>query len=124
MFDLHGVIETYPVIFKPFMESLKLAGHKIFICSGPVPKKIRKELDDLGYIKGQHYDYMISVVDYLIGEGHKILYDENGDPWVDDKLWWSTKGDIAKLAHIDIVIDDRLEYKGNMPPGILFLQVR
>lgn len=47
MFDLHGVIESQPEIFKPLMKTMRLAGHKVYVCSGPHLNRIEDELKAL-----------------------------------------------------------------------------
>jgi hypothetical protein len=124
MFDLHGVIGEYPDLFKPFMKSLRILDHKVFVCSGPTLPKIKQELEDLGYRRGWHYDEVISVVDYLVANGTEFEYDEKGDPWTDDETWFKSKGEIAKLNNIHIMIDDSEKYKQFVDKETLFFLVK
>lgn len=124
MFDLHGVIETQPEVFKPLMKTMRLAGHKVYICSGPHIGRIKSELLALGYSLNHHYDEVISVADYLNSEGIEFKYDDNDNPWTEPEIWWGSKGKICKKYHIDIVIDDHEEYMMNLEPPTIFLLMK
>ena len=125
MFDLHGVSERMPELIKPMMKTFRHDGHYVIICSGPDTQKILRELKDLGYQQNHHYDAVISVVDYLRNNrGVVFTYDEKGDPWTDDETWFKSKGWIAADFGVDIVIDDSLQYKENMPENVMFWHMR
>lgn len=124
MFDLHGVIESQPEIFKPLMKTMRLAGHKVYVCSGPHLNRIEDELKALGYLHNHHFDEIISVADYLVEQGTVFSYDEKGNPWTDDKTWWCSKGRICKAFGIDLVIDDHEEYLTCLEPPTIFLAMK
>ena len=65
LFDLHGVLEENPNIYKVVLPLFKMSGCKIFIASGSLYDKLVKELIDLGYKIGIHYDFIISVPEFL-----------------------------------------------------------
>ena len=121
MFDLHGVIESFPEIYKPLMKTMRDSGHYVIICSGPRMSKIMNELEVLGYIQDVHYDKVISIEDYLSSQGIIFKYDNRGNPWTDDKIWFCSKGQIAKIFNVNLVIDNSIQYKDCMPDGVQFL---
>lgn len=124
MIDLHGTIDKYPEKFLNLLENIKgIQTNKVYICSGSNSKKIYDELSKIGFEKDRHYDYIISIIDYFRENNIEIKYDKNGNPWVNDDIWWQSKGNIAKLLDIDIVIDDSIQYKENMPDNIIFLNI-
>lgn len=124
MFDLHGVLENAPHVYQPLMQTMRACGHYVIVCSGPTISQIYLELDKLGYKKGEHYDLVISVIDFLQSQGVEFETDEKGNLWTSDEIWWKSKGDIARLHNIDIAIDDSEEYKANMSLGVTFLLMK
>ena len=124
MFDLHGVIGEHPELFKPFMKTLRNSGHEVYICSGPTKVKILQELLDLGYYEDRHFDKVISVVDFLKDQGAHFDYDCYGNPWTDDDTWWRSKGKIAELNEIDLMIDDSEQYHEHILGNTKFLLMK
>ena len=120
MFDLHGVSNKMPELIKPMMKTMRACGHTVIICSGPTMSKIDLELAALGYSIHHHYDFVVSVVDFLADNGVKFRYDEKGNPWTDDDTWFCSKGMIAAKFNVDIVIDDSPEYQLYMPENVAF----
>lgn len=123
-YDFHGVIETYPGIFKPMLETLNQQ-HELFIISGPPIQQLKRELEATGYYMGIHYQEAISVVDWL--KEQQVPMDQYADgSWYCDKhIWWGSKAAICEAYEIDVLYDDKLEYgkhiKGDKP---LFLHLR
>lgn len=109
-FDFHGVIEKYPDIMKPFMQSIRHIMW-VIVLSGPPEEQIKKELNDAGYTQGVHYDLIISVVDWIKSQGIEMNLNKNGSWYCDDDIWWASKAKICKEKNISILIDDKLEYK-------------
>ena len=111
LFDLHGVLEAYPLLFRPILKSLRCTKHHVFIASGSLQEKLNKELYALGYKEGIHYDKAIGIPDYLISLGIPVVFDENQRAWTDEKTWWSSKAMVCSEFNIDLMIDDSLQYK-------------
>ncbi len=121
-FDFHGVLEKYPKKFMALMKSLK-QDNFIFVISGPPLLQVLEELNSTGYNQVQHFDFVISVVDWL-KENDVIMYQHANDSWYcDDEIWWSSKAKICKEHSIDILYDDKLEYNKTME-DTLFLHVQ
>jgi len=121
-FDVHGTIDdasfisksTMRMMLKIFMDS----GLDIYIISGPPEEQIHKELKKLGYIEGTHfhYDNVFSVVDFIrFNTDVKMTQDEKGYWWCDETFWWDSKGIICEKFGIDIMFDNDIRYKKNMP---------
>lgn len=121
-FDFHGTINKYPDTFKKLMKFLMqessienpIEENLIYILSGPPKNQIIKELTKAGFIKNIHYDIVASVVDWLKSSGAKMRQDKKGDWWTDDETWWKSKRRICKEYGIDILFDDKLQYKKGM----------
>lgn len=120
MFDLHGVANKMPELIKPMMKTMRACGHTVIICSGPTMSQIDKELESLDYSIHHHYDYIVSVVDFLSEEGIIFSYDKKGDPWTANDTWFASKGLIADRHDVDIVIDDSPQYKEYMSEKVAF----
>lgn len=111
--DLHGVISDIPEVFKFIMESIIKNGGEVHILTGTTTIKAVKELSDLGFRPGVHYNHLFSIVDYHLEEGTKITgyHEKFQNPEFDDELWDKTKGDYCKENEIGLHIDDSLIYK-------------
>jgi len=113
-FDLHGVLDTYPDLCMGLMKILRQLGYTIGCLSGPTKKQICNELDKL---KEKGYDFEIegkniySVVDSLKHWGVKFTYDDDGNPWCDEQVWWDSKARICKAKFVDMLIDDSRKYE-------------
>lgn len=108
-FDVHGVLDTYPEIIKPAIMLLDSCEIEVFVVSGPPCSVIEKELCQLGFegLLGRCF----SVVDELKKWGVKFEYDEDGNPWCDEQIWWDAKARICQAKNINILIDDSWKYK-------------
>lgn len=124
MIDLHGVLDQDVFFYQNFLSLFIQNGHEIFICSGPTYKKIYDEITVLGYIQNQHYTKILSVTDFLIEKNVDHYFDSIGNFWTADPIWWSSKGEIAKIFNIDLMIDDTEKYGINVPQTTKFFQVR
>lgn len=134
--DVHGVIDTDPERFKRMMkgfrkplthfENMKLElppSNKVIVVSGPPADQICQELNDLGLRKDEHFDEVVSVVDFLKERNAKMWLDEKGTWWTDDRTWWSSKGRICKAKGIDVLIDDQIRYRPTCKKhGVVFIQ--
>jgi 2-hydroxy-3-keto-5-methylthiopentenyl-1-phosphate phosphatase len=119
-FDVHGVIADRRDLFIPFLKMLKSNGIEVVIISGPTKSKIKKELDELGYTN-VHYDKILSVVDFIKNKGIKMWQDHKHDWWANSKDWWGAKGEMCKIHKIDVLFDDSIQYKTEMPEETLFI---
>jgi len=128
-FDLHGVLTESPHVFKNVLAGMRYLGHEIHIISGPPENEIRQELLDLGYEQGKHYDIIFSMVDYLRNETDVVMtysWNKKQDKiswWCDDELWWPIKGDYCRRENIDILFDDKNEYREHISEDTQFFKV-
>jgi hypothetical protein len=123
-FDIHGTISKDPDVFKPMMEALVNSGVEVFIISGPPEEQIRSELTKLGYFESIHYQRcnVLSVVDYLrFNSSIPMTQDEKGHWWCDDFYWWESKGILCDNFKINMIIDNEMRYKSNMPDITTFI---
>jgi len=120
--DLHGVLNDKPEAFKPMLKALKANGDEIYVISGPPMEKIVKELEELGYTS-EHFDHVVSVVDYLKAEGVKMWQDFKNDWWAESDDWWSSKGKICEKYNIGVLFDNSVEYEYFMPYGTSFVLI-
>jgi len=105
--DIHGVIDTAPRFFSLITKLLMKNGHEVFVITG---SHINKGLiNELKYY-GIQYDKLLSVSDYNIENGVSVSYDENGNPWFSDEIWYKTKGILCEKYNIDFHIDDSDKY--------------
>ena len=121
-FDFHGVAQKYPAVFKPMMQDLMIAGvtnktgNTVSILSGPPREQIEMELKEAGYVRGVHYNHILSIVDWLnhqkVYKGAKfdLTLDENGTWWTDPTTWWSSKSKICEEFGIEMMWDDDERY--------------
>ena len=125
-FDFHGVLDTCPSKFKLLMKSLDYdTSVERIILSGPPEEQIVEELENAGYQYDLHYDTIISVVDWLKSRDVPMDQYENGNWYCDDKIWWKSKARICNCHNIDILFDDKLEYKENIKGDMpLFMHVK
>ena len=109
--DLHGVLDTYPEIFKPMLRIFRKAGIDYCIVSGPSAEKVEQELYKTGYGDEVHSIWIYSVVDYLTIKGVEFDMTDPENPWCDDNIWWDAKARICKEYKIDYLIDDSEKYR-------------
>ncbi len=119
-FDVHGALDNDPKrILYEILISMWKSGNNIFIISGPPYEQIEDELTELGFdfsmIK------IISVVNYLKYKDVKMWQDDKGDWWCDPEPWWASKGMICNEYKIDLIFDDKIEYKKFMPGRTKFI---
>lgn len=119
-FDVHGVMADRPDLFKPLLKLFKKNNIEIFVLSGPTKNGIIEELDSLGYTN-EHYDHILSVVDYLKAKNVEMWKDKKNTWWTTEEYWLSSKGEICELYDIDLIFDDNEQYKAYMPKKTLFI---
>lgn len=106
--DLHGVIEKNPEYWKFFMREL-MKTNKVVIISGRPKDELKNEIDVLGLEKDVHYGSIYSIVDHLRQRNIEVSKNEYGY-WAKDSDWWPTKAMICQERHVDLLIDDSIEY--------------
>ena len=113
--DLHGTLDVDECGFLRFlMYSYKLNNNELevwIISGGKSIRDIEIELDNIGIKKEIHYDKVVSVVEYLKSKNVKFKYDEKGNPWCEDYIWWKSKAQMMKEFNIFLLIDDHIKYK-------------
>jgi len=120
-FDIHGVLDRNLSIVKAFMKTLRdTLGCEVWILSGPPLEQINDELKALDVNKDEHFDRVVSIVDYLKGQNIEMWQNENGNWHCDNRAWWKSKGEICKKNDIDVIFDDSVKYADNMPDSTTF----
>lgn len=115
-FDFHGVLQKFPKVYKPMMEDLVKGGNLVSVLSGPPHDQIEWELKEAGYIRGEHFNHILSVVDWLHFQKQyrnaqfTMVKDDKGRWSTDPDTWWSSKAKICHEFGIDIMFDDQEEY--------------
>lgn len=113
-FDIHGVLDDCPDIFRAMTIALYEAGHEIHILTGShASDKIFKQLEDLG-IK---YHKFFSIADYHKENNTKMWYDGDKTPWIDKVDWDKTKGDYCRREGIHLHFDDTPSYETYFTTG-------
>ena len=110
-FDFHGVLEKYPDVFAPLMQSLRAMCADVVVLSGPTFQEIKRELFGAGYTLGINYNVIYSVTDFLQKSGAKMWHDDQLGWWASDEDWWSAKARICEQEDIDLMIDDSEKYQ-------------
>ena len=83
----------------------------ICIISGPPKEDIKSELEKLKLHQGYHFHEIYSVVDHLKEKGVEMWQDERGRWWTHDEEWWKAKAEICKKYDVDIMVDDKEEWR-------------
>jgi hypothetical protein len=118
--DIHGVIDTYPIIFKELSEQLMDRGHDVHIVTGRPQNECEDHIKELG-IK---YNHFFSIVDYHKQIHESTIKEHNGHVWMDDDIWVRTKGEYASIAGLDLHFDDSKEYLPYFPDSCSTVLVR
>lgn len=105
--DIHGVCDSIPSFFSELSRLFVEAGHEIIVITGRMES--HGAIDELKKL-GISYTKFYSIVDYHIEMGVDVLYDKNGNPWIDDDTWNRTKSEICEKENIDLHIDDSSVY--------------
>jgi hypothetical protein len=105
--DYHGVIDRYPELFGTLSRIVMASGGQVYIVTGHrATPEFALSLKQLGI----EYTGILSVVDFNQRHGVEIKYDEDGNPWIDEEIWNSTKADLCKRYDIDLHVDDSEVY--------------
>jgi hypothetical protein len=114
--DIHGVINTDPLVFSKLTKILRERNIEIHILTGPRLNlkykssgiefnNVREELANYNIT----YDHIFSVLDYNIENNEDVWENEKGW-WTSDLAWNKTKAAYCKRNDIDIHIDDTKIY--------------
>lgn len=105
--DIHGVIDSDPAFFSDFTKSMHSIGNEVHIITGEADTPaLRKRL-----VKWKiKYDELFSITTTLLKLDYKVWYDRKGDPWFDNEIWNSAKGNYCSIKEIDLHFDDSPEY--------------
>lgn len=118
-FDLHETLDKDPdTILRRLVNSLINSNNIIFIISGSPTEEIKAVIGLIGIDPKDVI--VISVVDYLRSKETDMWMD-NGTWWCDDEKWWASKGLICREYEIDMIFDDKIQYKDNMPSTTKFI---
>lgn len=121
-FDIHGTIDSFQDVFKPIMKAYVDSGIKVYVFSGPPIEQIITELEEMEFIKGVHFHDCFSVVDFIKNELFvEMKQHENGNWYCDEETWWDTKGIMCEVFEIDMIFDNDIRYKENMPDETTFI---
>lgn len=105
--DIHGVIDTNPILFSKLSKKVIEDGGEVHIITGTMlnPFKIEnlKRLD----IRWTH---LFSISDYHKALGTPMTFSDKDNPWIDNNLWDRTKAEYCKENSINFHIDDTNRY--------------
>lgn len=101
--DIHGTIDKYPEMFNTLLTIWYFHGIEIHLTTGKPVSIAEQELEELGIY---FYNELFSIIDYHKSIGTKIIYDKNGNPWIDPDIWNRTKADYCEREGIDLHIDN------------------
>lgn len=104
--DFHGVINKKPELFAALSQALVAAGHEIHIITGPRRDKVESHLKQFNIA----YTHFFSIVEFEESKGTEILWNSDGDPFMDMGIWNRAKAEYCKRQNIDLHIDDSAEY--------------
>jgi hypothetical protein len=118
-FDIHGTLDRDRLgILRKLVGSLLNTNNIIYIISGSPTENIKAMVGLMGI---DPKDVIaISVVDYLKSK-NVPMHMKGGTWWCDDDIWWKSKGMICAEHEIDVIFDDKIEYKEHMPITTKFI---
>ncbi len=105
--DIHGVIDTNPILFSKLSKKVIEEGGEIHIITGTMitPLKLEK-LKKLG----MSWTHLFSISDYHKDIGTPMTFSGKDNPWIDNNLWDRTKSEYCKENSINFHIDDTNRY--------------
>jgi hypothetical protein len=104
--DIHGVCDENKEFFMEFTKMLVNAGHEVHLLTGPSKIKAEREAIKLGL----SYTHFFSITDFYVNSGEYVVFDENGDPHMDEYLWDRAKADYCLREGIQLHLDDSDSY--------------
>jgi len=106
-FDLHGVLDTYSYFRAAAKRAFDSPNQDMIIVTGslftPAVQAVLK-----GY--GLQFNEFYSITQHLLDKDPKLITWIDGNPYAEDELWNSSKAEICKINHIDILFDDSPVY--------------
>ncbi|MCK5600329.1 hypothetical protein KAR91_00500 [Candidatus Pacearchaeota archaeon] len=105
--DIHGVINSKPKFFKEFIDLFVDNGHEVHILTGRLlNERLDEKLNDFGI----NYTHIFSMAQYLIESDENVHWEDDDNPWFDDKVWNEVKGEYCRKHNVDLCIDDTEAY--------------
>lgn len=114
-FDIHGVIDAHPFLFRKLSRMILSAdsSNEVHILTGRAKDECIGKLVTDYKIDFTHF---FSIVDYHKEHGTPMEKRENGW-WMDDVTWNRTKGDYAERHGLNAHFDNEIEYFPYFPKG-------
>lgn len=111
-FDLHGVLNDLPDVFKYITESLIKNGAEVHIITGSTTERALKELKELGYKNGVHFTHVVGLPNILKDSGCQVVgFNSTYNNFEYSTLDWNrAKGIYCKRKDINLHFDDTIEY--------------
>lgn len=127
--DFFGTLDTFPELWIRFLKEIRRDGVKVHVISGPWPEETTKRLQEHGYVKDTHYDFVHSIVDLLYQRGDDTFYDQDHDSWYSSRefIWWEAKAEICKQNQIKVHFDNDgrfRKYFDKVPTRFIFISQR
>ena len=105
--DFHGVIDTFPEMFKQLAYALVKDGAEVHVVTG---QQKDEAIENTLLQAGIRYTHYFSIVDHLIERGVPVEW-VDGQPYANKDLWDSAKAEYCKAQGIDFMIDDSPVYR-------------
>jgi hypothetical protein len=119
-FDVHGVIDKYPDLFKEIIDNFISEGHAIHILTGQEWEAAEPQIKNYG-IRCHAY---FSIIDFHRKKGTNIYQrSDKAGWWMADEVWNRSKGDYAEENELDLHFDDQLNYAEYFPNTCTFIYV-
>ena len=116
--DVHGVIDTYPEIFRDLSGKWLKKGFEVHILTGKEWKPTEMKLKKWGV----KYSHSFSIVDYHLSQGTEMVKKESGW-WMEETAWNRSKGDYCRRTGITLHFDNDLKYAEWFPSECNFFLV-
>jgi len=106
-FDIHGVLNEQGKFFAELTNLLVKNGHEVHIITGGRDsKELRGEIEEHGIV----YTHFFSITSHHESIGTEVIYDEIGNPIIENEVWDRTKGAYCALYNINMHFDDSEAY--------------
>ena len=108
--DFHGVLNTHPDRYIPWMRDMMSHGHETHIITGVRYCDLDEWLfDHAGHFQEPFWTHFFSITDYHAALGTKIVWKED-KPYMDKDLWDRAKFEYCERKKIDFMLDDSPVY--------------
>jgi hypothetical protein len=101
-FDLHGVLDAQPHVFRVLMRDLIRQGWEIHIITGAPWSKEYRKLRKMRL----PFTHFFSIVDYHVSIGTRISWDKKGNAHLENYLWDRTKALYCAKYQVSMHFDD------------------